>query len=242
MTWLRSALFNLWFFGLTLLLCLLSPPLRLLGERPVRAYATFWVRLVLAGLRVICGISWQVSGLEHVPAAGAVLIASMHQSAFDTLIWPLLAPRFAYVLKQELTRIPLFGPLLLQSGMIAIDRRAGPAAVRALLRAADGAVARQRQVVIFPQGTRTAPGEPVALQPGVAALATRMQVPVLPVVTDSGAYWGRRAFRKRSGVVRIMVLPPLPAGLTRAQMLAALTATFAAGLPGAAGNPVGPTP
>ncbi len=239
MTWLRSAAFNLWFFGLTFVMCLFVPLAWAGGERAVLRYARIWVRLVLAGLRVLCGITWQVTGIEHLPHDGPALIAAMHQSAFDALVWAVLAPRFAYVLKRELTRIPLFGPTLLRGGMIAIDRRAGPAAMRELLRAADHALATRRQVVIFPEGTRAAPGERLPLQPGIAALAARMKLPVIPVVTDSGEHWGRRAFRKRPGVIRIAILPPLPAGLRRDELLARLAAVFSTGLAGDVDNSVG---
>jgi 1-acyl-sn-glycerol-3-phosphate acyltransferase len=227
MTALRSLLFNLWFFGLTTILALGSAPLRLLAPHLAIPYARGWIRLVFGGLRLICGISYEVTGLENLPPDGPALIASMHQSAFDTLVWALLAPRFAYVLKRELTRIPLFGPMLLATGMIAVDRAAGAAALRDLLRQADRAVAAERQIVIFPEGTRVAPGEQVPLHPGVAALAARTRLPVIPVVTDSGRYWGRRAFRKRPGVIRIAVLPPIPPGLPREALMARLAATYA---------------
>jgi 1-acyl-sn-glycerol-3-phosphate acyltransferase len=215
MTWLRSAAFNLWFYGVTVLLAIASPAVRLFAPRHAIGYARAWVRVGLAALRPLCGITWSVSGLEHLPADGAALIASMHQSTFDTLIWTQLAPRFAFVLKRELLRIPLFGPMLTATGMIAVDRRAGPAALRALLRAADAALAGQRQIIIFPEGTRAPPGAPLRLQPGVAALAARTGLPIIPVATDSGRYWGRRAFRKTAGVIRIVILPPIAADLPR---------------------------
>lgn len=239
MTWLRSALFAVWFYGLTFVMALLSPLSWPFGQRAVIAYARFWARLVLAGLRVTCGISWHITGLEHLPAAGPALIASQHQSAFDTLIWAATAPRFAYVLKRELTRIPVFGQMLLRTGMIPVDRAAGAAALRGLLQAADRAAADARQVVIFPEGTRARPGERLRLQPGVAALAARMRLPVIPVVTDSGAHWGRRAFRKRPGVISVAILPPLPAGLKREELLAELARLYAEGVGRPVENSVG---
>ena len=96
---------------------------------------------MLGGLRLLCGIDWEVTGREHLPATGAALIAPMHQSAFDTLVWLLLVPDCAYVLKRELTRIPLFGPLLLRAGMIPVDRSGGAAAMRDLIRRAGAAAA-----------------------------------------------------------------------------------------------------
>jgi 1-acyl-sn-glycerol-3-phosphate acyltransferase len=159
--------------------------------------------------------------MEHVPA-GACVIAAKHQSAFDTIIWHALLPDAAYVLKAELLRIPLFGPLARHAEMIPVDRAGGGGALRRMLRAAEAALAKGRQVVIFPEGTRTAPGERVPYQPGVLAIAAATDAPVVPVATDSGRLWGRRAFLKHPGVIRIVVMPPLPAGLGRAALHKAL--------------------
>lgn len=225
----RSALFSAWFFGLTAVMLLGTPLLRALAPHRALSYAGVWARLILGGLRVLCGTRYDVTGLEHLPPDGPALIAPMHQSAFDTIVWEVLAPRFAIVLKQELTRIPLFGGMLKTAGMIAVDRDGGAAALRGLLRDADRAVAQNRQIVIFPEGTRVAPGVRAPLQPGVAALAVRTGLPVIPVVTDSGRYWGRRAFRKRPGVIRIAILPPIAPGLPREALMRRLATVFAEG-------------
>lgn len=232
---LRSLAFNLWLYGATLVLSLrygLAGPDAASSRRAGQA----WARAVLGGLRVICRIDFVVTGAEHLPRGGAALIAPMHQSAFDTAVWVQLVPEFVYVLKKELTWIPLFGRMLGLAGMIAVDRRAGAAAIRGLMRGADAAVAAGRQIVIFPEGTRVAPGVRVKLQPGVAALAARTGLPVIPVVTDSGHFWGRRAFLKRPGTIRVAVLPPLPAGLGREDLMRRLDETFAAGYAALRGN------
>ena len=242
MTWLRSAAFNIWFYGLTTVMLLGSPAVRAVAPGRTLAYARLWARLALGGLRLLCGITWRVTGAEHLPTSGPALIASMHQSAFDTLVWLLLQPRLAYVLKQELTRIPLFGGMLKQTGMIPVDRGAGAGAVRRLLRAADRAVADQRQIVIFPEGTRVAPGVRAPLLPGVLALAARTRLPVIPVATDSGLRWGRRAFRKQPGVIHIAIQPPIAPGLPREALLARLESAYATGSASfgqAVDNPVG---
>ncbi len=223
----RSLAFNVWFYGLTTLMLLGTPPLRLLAPGRAVDYARVWAGLVLGGLRVLAGIRYEVTGLEHLPDNGPALIASMHQSAFDTIVWELLAPRFAIVLKQELTKIPLFGPMLTTAGMIPVDRAGGANAVRQMLRAADRAMAGNRQILIFPEGTRVAPGVRAPLHPGVAALAARTGLPVIPVVTDSGRHWGRRAFRKTPGTIRIAILPPIPPGLKRDALMQHLAETFA---------------
>ncbi len=226
MTLLRALAFYAWFYGVTFVLCLWHGALS--RERDaVRHGAQRWATLVLAGLRRICGIDWVVTGREHLPASGAALIAPMHQSAFDTLIWLLLVPDCVYVLKLELTRIPLFGPLLLRSGMIAVDRAGGATAMRDLIRRAAAAAAEGRQILIFPEGTRVAPGAGVKLQPGVAALAARTGLPIIPVATDSGHYWGRRALRKRPGTIQVAIRPPLPTDLPRDALMAQLEQIYA---------------
>jgi len=241
MIWVRSALFNAWFYGVTTVLVLSSlvPRIATLdrpAEWPLRLAQT-WARWVLAGLRVLCGIRWTVSGRDNLPPDGPMLIASNHQSAFDTMIWLLLVPRPSYVVKRELLRVPLFGALCRLGGMIAVDRSAGADAVRALLRAADGAVRQRRQIVIFPEGTRVAPGVCRPLQPGVAALAARTGLPVIPVATDSGHYWGRRAFRKLPGVIHVAIGPPIPATVPRNELMQRLERAIADGQAAIAGAP-----
>jgi 1-acyl-sn-glycerol-3-phosphate acyltransferase len=224
---LRSAVFNVVFFAISLVMTLLASVTRIVAPDRVIDVAMLWARTLVAAVRIICGIRLEVSGLEHIPR-GPALIASRHQSAFDTFVWLTLLPRCCYVFKDELLKIPLFGPLISASGMIAVDRDAGGAAIRALLRQGDRAVKDQRQIVIFPEGTRSEPGTPGALQAGVAALASRTGLPVIPVSTDSGRFWGRRAFRKRPGTIRIMIGSPIPAQTERKALMRALEEAMAA--------------
>lgn len=225
MTMLRSALFNLIFLGGTALVVLLGTPLLVLPPRVLIAYVRLWARGVIALLRILCGIRVSVTGLEHIPPGGAI-IAAKHQSAFDTLVWLVLLPNCVYVLKKELLDIPVWGWLARRCGHVAVDRKAGAKALRGMVREAQARLAEGRPLVIFPEGTRTAPGERVPYQPGVAALASATHAPVVPVATDSGRCWGRRAFRKPPGVIHIAVLPPLPAGLPRTALMAALEAAI----------------
>ncbi|WP_291297680.1 1-acyl-sn-glycerol-3-phosphate acyltransferase [Elioraea sp.] len=244
----RSVLFNLAFFVLTAgCLVLLSPVLLLPPER-VMAVQRFWARGVVVLLRVLAGVTVKVTGAEHLPASGPALVAAKHQSAFDTLIWFALLPATAYVMKAELLAIPFYGWFSRRAGMIAVDRGAGASAMRGLLRGAAAALAAGRQVVIFPQGTRV-PAEPGTTaahpyQPGISALYARSRMPVVPVATDSGVCWPRRAFLKRPGTITIAVLPPIPPGLDRAGFEARLVATIEeasdALLPVLVDNSVGP--
>jgi 1-acyl-sn-glycerol-3-phosphate acyltransferase len=151
-------------------------------------------------------------------------------------VWLLLVPRACYVVKRELLRVPIFGPACKLTGMIMVDRDAGGAAIRMLLREADRAVAERRQMVIFPEGTRVAPGASLPLQPGVAALASRTGFSLIPVATDSGYCWGRRAFRKRPGVIHIAIGEAIPAGLKREELMQRLGQAIAEGQTAIAGG------
>jgi 1-acyl-sn-glycerol-3-phosphate acyltransferase len=235
---LRSALFNVVFFGVSLVMTLVATAMRVVAPDRVLGVAILWGRCLVAAARIVCRIRLDVRGLEHIPP-GAALIASRHQSAFDTFVWLTLLPRCCYVFKEELLRIPLFGPLIRVSGMIAVDRKAGGAAIRVLLREADRAVRERRQIVIFPEGTRSEPGKPNSLQSGIAALASRTGLPVIPVSTDSGRFWGRRAFRKRAGTIRIVIGSPIPAHTERKALMRALEDAMAAVDRAAGGDIVG---
>jgi 1-acyl-sn-glycerol-3-phosphate acyltransferase len=222
-TWLRSAAFNLSFYVLTAIMAVLAVPLLMAPRRWLAWKLRLWARLVLGMLRLLCGIRLRVIGSGFLPKRGqAGLVAAKHQSAFDTIVWFALLPDAIYVLKQELLRIPLYGHVARHVGMIAVDRSAGASALRHLLRAGMEAAARKRQIVIFPEGTRVAPGTRVAYQPGVAALAASTGLPVIPAATDSGLLWARRAFLKRPGVITLEILPPLPQGLPRSVLMARL--------------------
>jgi 1-acyl-sn-glycerol-3-phosphate acyltransferase len=228
MTWLRSALFNLFFFASTFALCVPAALLSLVAPGQVMGWARFWAQLQIHAARLICGIRVQVSGWENLPPA-PVLIASRHESTFDVLFWIAMLPAACFVVKRELGQIPLFGRCIRAVGMISVDREAGGAAMRALLRGGDRAKAEGRHIVIFPEGTRVDPDEHPPLQPGVAALASRTGLKVVPVMTNSGRNWGRRTFRKLPGTIRIVVQPPLAVPPGRAAVLEALQAAFAPG-------------
>ncbi len=222
MIWLRSALFNVWFFGVTAVLGFYGLWIRWLAPHLALGLARRWAGLVLDGAHFICGIEVVVTGAEHIPRDGPALIASEHQSAFDTLIWLRLVPRVSYIFKAELARVPLFGPLLTPSGQISVDRQGGSGALTSLVRGAQSAKESGRQIVIFPEGTRVDPGQRVKLRSGVATISARTALPIVPVATDSGLFWGRRSFLKRSGRLHVMVGPPIPPGLPTAEALSTL--------------------
>jgi len=223
---LRSLAFNLVMFGAGTILSLYGNLLKLFSPHRLLPLGQFWARLTLGSLAPLCRIHIKIIGQEYLPQNGPALLAAQHQSAFDTLLWLTLLPRPAYVLKQELLKLPLIGGLLLPSGFIAVDRAGGAAALRKMLSDCRAAIAEGRQIIIFPEGTRVPPGERATIQPGVAALAKHLNLPVIPVTTNSGLFWGRQAFHKYPGNLLVKLHPPLPAATSRPQLLSQLTHCF----------------
>jgi 1-acyl-sn-glycerol-3-phosphate acyltransferase len=212
MTRLRSALF-------ALALIVITPPYALL------ALATFalprmaryrviagWSWAVVFLAKIILGIRWRVEGREHLPARPSIILAK-HQSAWETLAFQLIFPPQVHVLKRELLWIPFFGWGLALMSPIAIDRSRGAAALRAMARLGRERLAQGFWIVVFPEGTRVAPGERRPYQPGGAWLAAASGVPVVPVAHNAGLVWPRHAFLKRPGTVTVRIGPSIePAG------------------------------
>ena len=219
MTVLRSALFNLAFFGWTALVAVIGAPALALPRPVAIRVQALWIRGAMVLLRRIAGIAVEIRG--QAPR-GAALIAVKHQSAWDTLIWPLIVRNPAYVLKKELALIPFFGWFTQKLRNIPVDREGGAPALKALVKGAQEAVRAGRPVIIFPEGTRTAPGTTRPYQPGVAALYRRLGLDVIPVAVNSGLFWPRRGFLKRRGTIVLEFLTPIPPGLERGDFLAQL--------------------
>lgn len=205
----------------TVVLAVVYLPLLALPRRWTQDGARWWASGLIALLALCCGLSHRVRGRAHLPT-GACVIAANHQSAWDTLIFHLLLADPVFVLKEELFRVPLFGWYLRKAGNIGIPRHAGFRAIKAMLPAVARRLGEGAQIIVFPEGTRVAPGERAAYQPGIAAIYATVAVPVVPVALNAGLFWRRRGFLKRPGVITLEFLPPIPPGLGRAAFLATL--------------------
>jgi 1-acyl-sn-glycerol-3-phosphate acyltransferase len=225
MIFLRSLLFNLLFFPWTAVMFVVSLPVLLLPAGAVWTMGRIWVRGTVLLLRHAVGLTHEVRGIEHRPA-GAALLAVKHQSSWDTLILPLLVDRPAIVLKRELLSVPLFGWYMRKCRMIPVDRKGRAAALKRMTAAARDRAASGRPIVIFPEGTRVAPGTRRDYQPGVAALYGALELPVTPVALNSGLFWGRRSFHKRPGRIVVEFLPAIAPGLDRRRFMADLEAAI----------------
>jgi 1-acyl-sn-glycerol-3-phosphate acyltransferase len=219
--WLRSLAFNVGWYAGTVAIALAGAPILLLPRSAVVAWARLWIRFCLWWLKVTVGLTHRLSGIEHLPD-GPVIIASKHQSSWETLAFTLLFPDSAIVLKRELLFIPIVGWAMARAGNVAVARGEGASALRGLLRQARGVIDDGRSILIFPEGTRVAVGAERPYQVGTAALYRQLGVPVVPVALNSGVFWGRRKFVKKPGVINVQILPPIAPGLGREAFMATL--------------------
>lgn len=218
---LRSLVFNVLFY---LVLVILTVVALLTFAMPVRALLTvvgWWARSSLFLMRVVCNIRIEFRGVEKIPK-GPLLIAAKHQSFWETFALVQFFERPIFILKRQLTWIPAFGQLLIKANMIAIDRTAGAKALLSMTRRARDAVRSGCQLVIFPEGTRRAPGAPPAYKTGIAQLYATCGVPCLPIALNSGLFWPRRTFMRYPGTLVVEFLDPLPPGLPRDEFMSRL--------------------
>ena len=167
---------------------------------------TLWNRILIRAVRVICGIRYEINGLENLPDH-PVIVMSKHQSAWETLALPILLPPQATVIKKELLSIPFFGWGFRMLSPIAIDRKAGKEALRQIVAQGSDRIKQGFWVLIFPEGTRVKPGEIGRYAIGGAWLATHTNTPVLPVAHNAGEVWPRHSFIKHPGTITVSIGP-----------------------------------
>jgi len=223
----RSILFNALFYVNLLIHMIVALPALVLPYPAVRVFIRSYARSSLWLLRVICGtqVSWR--GTENIPR-GSCIVACKHQSAWETFaLYAVLADPI-YILKRELMWIPLFGWYTWKAGLIPVDRSAGLAALSRMTARAQRTIAgpRARQLVIFPEGTRRAPGAEPSYKPGIAHLYARTGLPCVPAALNSGLFWPRRSLLRRPGTIIVEFLPPIAPGFDRPGFLARLQDTI----------------
>ena len=184
----------------------------------MRYSGRWWSGGTLFLLKHICGVTHEVRGGQYL-VPGAVIYASKHQSAWDTMIYWILLEKPIFVLKRELTRIPFYGQILLKLGSISIDRNGKADALKKMLAKAKQTTDAGYPIIIFPEGTRTLPDAVPQYHPGVAALYSQLKVPVVPVALNSGLCWNKYGFLKNPGRIIIEFLPPIAPGLRGKQFM-----------------------
>jgi 1-acyl-sn-glycerol-3-phosphate acyltransferase len=210
----RSIVFNVLFYLNLVIQMVGALPTLLMPRRAILVVAKFWVRTNLWLLRAICGIGVDLRGVEKIPR-GAVIIACKHQSLWETFALLPLLDDPCYVMKRELLWIPFFGWYAWKAGMIAVDRGKGSQALSGMNDRARRELARNRQIVIFPEGTRRAAGAEPRYKFGIVHLYLETGVSCVPVALNSGLFWPRRSLLRYPGTIRVEVLDPIPQGLSK---------------------------
>jgi len=210
----RSLAFHAAFYLTTILFMLFGLPLFFAPRSWVTWAWKLYARTIALLLRWIADVRMEVRGLERLPEGGYI-VASKHQSAWDTIAPMAYLPDPAVILKKELMDIPLYGQFARKLGMIPVRRDRGAVALREMARAAKSRAEAGRQIFIFPEGTRRSPGAPPDYKPGVVLLYEALDKPCVPLALNSGLYWPRHAWRLNPGTIVMEFLEPIPPGLAR---------------------------
>jgi len=220
MTWVRSALFFVWFIVLSVVVHIVFLPTLVMTRRAAVFAARSWCTGILWGLKTIAGLDYEIRGA--LPPRGT-LIASKHMSMWDTIGLFTVLGDPVFVLKRELLRVPFYGWYAKRVGMIAIDRTAAGAALRTMTKAARSALSAGLSIIIFPEGTRKRVGAPPDYKSGIAALYQRLDVACVPVALNSGLFWtGPAGFLKKRGRIALDFLPAIAPGLKRQDFMQTL--------------------
>lgn len=221
---LRSIIFVIWFYGTMLFWGLIYMPAVLMGhEKYIWHSMRGWGKSTIWGLRWIVGARVVFEGLENVPK-GPALIASKHQATLDTVLPVLHVSEPVFVVKKELEKMPVFG--FYMKRMIPVDRDAGAKALKDMLRASRNAIAKGRQIVIYPEGTRQELDAPPDYKPGIVAMYRDLNLPVTPMALSTGLVWNPSGIIRRPGTVTIKYLPAIPPGLSREDFMRELENTI----------------
>ena len=214
----RSSLFSL---GLVVSILIAVPITLLLLAVPFPArfrLVSNWARFILWWLRVTCCIDADIEGLENIIDQPAIIMCK-HQSTWETLVIQILFPPQVWILKRELLWIPIYGWGLATMKPIAIDRSLGVRSLKQIVRQGTERLNAGLWVVVFPEGTRIAPGKRQKYHPGGGMLAEKSGYPVIPIAHNAGYLWPRNGFLKRPGTIKMVIGPPLqPRGKKAAQI------------------------
>jgi 1-acyl-sn-glycerol-3-phosphate acyltransferase len=214
LTAVRSVAFNVLFYLNTLVYLIVALPTFLLPYRAIIAVAKSWGRTNLALLRVVAGVDCEVRGAEKIPP-GPIIVAAKHQSAWETFALLPLFDNPLFIVKRELQWIPIFGWLMTKGRMVPVDRSAGSQALTDMTARAGAELAKGRQLIIFPEGTRRPAGAEPRYKFGVAHLYAATGVPCLPIALNSGLFWPRRSILRFPGTVVVDILDPIEPGLDK---------------------------
>ncbi len=208
MNFLRSLLFYIFFYVGTASFFIIFSPVRFFSFKLVVNLCYFWTTSVIKLSKAMLNIDYKIIGMKNIPRSGAFIVASNHQSAWETFFFGSLFPGSVFILKNELRKIPIFSQYFKRLGFIFVRRDQAFESLKYVLKSVKKLVQQKRNVfIIFPEGTRLDPGTRVKLNKGVFAIHKFIGLPILPVKLDSGKFWLNKRFRKESGTIKIKIFP-----------------------------------
>lgn len=215
----RSLLYNIAFYLIIPAYLIFGMPMLLAPRRAiVRGIYGGISRSLLVALKYIVGLETEARGLENL-RKGPVILAVKHQSTWDTFALTNYLDEPAVILKSELMNIPFLGWFATRMDMIPVRRGKGRIAIKQLIKDARIRAEQGREIFIFPEGNRRAPGAEPHYKRGIAAMYKDLQIPVIPVALNSGLYWRRREFKRRPGKVIVEFLPAIEPGLDDSEFM-----------------------
>lgn len=222
MLYIRSLIFNICCYGTLAAGCVFNSVVGVFSPKAtIKIWNYFFIPLVVLELKYIAGITVEIRGQKHLKQRDAVF-ACKHQSALETYILSNYIKKASFILKKELTYIPIFGWAQYFYGMIPVDRSAGGAALKKMLKSAKERIKQGRPIIIFPEGTRTKPQMTTQYKPGLVFLYQNIEAPVIPVATNTGFFWAKNSFVRRPGKVIFEFMEPMPAQMDKKEFMSEL--------------------
>ncbi len=222
MIYIRSTLANIFVYGCLLFGCVVSSLMGLFSRKStVYFWNYFMIPVTMFFLRLFAGLKIEIRGKEFMKQEG-VIYASKHESALETYCMSMFIKKAVFILKKELTYIPIFGWAQHFYGMIPINRAAGGSAMKGMMKEAKDRMSKGRPIIIFPEGTRCKPGTTKGYKPGLLFIAEQLDAPVIPVALTTGLFWAKNSFLRYPGTAVIEFMEPMKAGADKKAFMAEL--------------------
>jgi len=223
MRFLRSFIFYIFFYTGTIFFFLIFSPVKLFTRNFVVILCTFWTKAVITLSKLILGIKYEIKGVENIPNSGSFVVASNHQSAWETFFLGSLFPGSIFILKYELKKIPIFSQYFKKLEFIFVKRDKAFDSLKILLKSVKKLISKNNRIfIIFPEGTRIKPGERIKLNSGVFAIHKFSGLPILPIKLNSGKYWINKKFNKKKGTIIVEIFPIIMKGEDKEKVMTKL--------------------
>ena len=222
----KSILFYFFLYVWTIFLGIIFIPFLFLPHDKLYKPAYIWIKGVFFLLRVICNLTHTIKGEENISNSNARIIASKHQSAFETFLLFSIFPKAIFIHKYELFFIPIFGLYLKKINMVAINRSEKSQALKKMLNKSKKKISEGHSLIIFPEGTRKVPGAKADYKSGVAGIYKELNSDVIPVALNSGLYWSKNSFKIKPGKIIIEFLPIIKKGFAKKDFIEKLEKTI----------------